>query len=533
VDLTPYAGSSFQLRWHYYTNEQEPWDWYAQVDEIKIGASCDPIPSGGLVVGGVFDANTDLPVANPSVSDAGLNQALLVNTTGDPNQANPLYIIGAPAGAVNLTASANFYQSKTQSPVVVAGSSVRQDFYLEAGNLAADPNSLSYLAFSSHPVVAQGLTLDNLGGAGAHYEVFAIPGVFTGYEVTGPFAANTRHIGPKNLNDLNASELRVNTTPLGVTALEAGTVTEAWDTGLTFTWGIGFNLDADDLWLGSPSIAGGDDLNHRFQTDGTYTGDTIDTSPWLGIFAADLTYNPFTHKLWQVNVGGDNCIYEMDPDSMLSTGNKICPAFGTSQRGLAFDPLTNTYYAGSWNDGIINHFAPDGTLLDSAAVGLSTSGLAFNPSTGHLFVLTNHLIGDGTFDVYVLDTNSSYQILGGFDLMDGATNAYLDYSQAGLEIDCSGNLWAVDQDANKVYVAVSGESSVCDWQAGWLNATPDMGLVPSLGSTDLLVTADATGMPTGMYPAYLRVVSDTPYDDILVPVWLKVAAPVVLPLVMK
>ncbi len=84
-----------------------------------------------------------------------------------------------------------------------------------------------------------------------------------------------------------------------------------------------------------------------------------------------MTYNPFTNTLWQVNVGGDNCIYELDPTTKTSTGNKICPAFGTSQRGLAFDPLTNTYYSGSWNDSIINHFAPDGTMLDSLSVGLS------------------------------------------------------------------------------------------------------------------------------------------------------------------
>jgi hypothetical protein len=533
LDLTPYAGPSFQLRWHYYTGMVDPWDWYAQIDEVRIGASCEPIPDGGLVVGAVFDANTNLPVANPLVTDDFFNQAMLVNTAGDPNQTNPLYIIGEPAGMVDLFADANFYQTDTRSPVVVAGGSVRQDFYLEAGLLAADPASLTYLASPSNPVDSESLALNNSGGAGANYEVFALPGVWTGYQANGPFAAHTRHIGPKNLNDLTAAKLRVNTTPLGVTALDAGGVTASWSTGLPFTWGIGFNHDAGDLWLGNPSLGGGDNLNYRFQTGGFNTGDTIDTSLWVSFFAADMTYNPFTHKLWQVNVGGDNCIYEMDPVSMLSTGNKICPAFGTSERGLAFDPLTNTFYAGSWNDGIINHFAPDGTLLDSAAVGLSTSGLAFNPSTGHLFVLTNHMIGDGTFDVYVLDTKQSYAILGGFDLMDGVANAYLDYNQAGLEMDCFGNLWAVDQGTNQVYVADSGETGVCDWQAAWLSATPDMGLVPAADSTALQVTADATGLPVDTYQAYLRLVSDTPYSDIIVPVTLNFTTPLFLPFVTK
>ena len=533
VDLTPYAGDNFKLRWRYYTREREPWDWYAQVDEVKIGARCFPNPDGGLVVGGVFDENTSLPVSNPWVNDASFNPVMLINTVQDPSVPNPLYIIGAPGGAVELTASAERYQSTTQFPVVVPGSTIRNDFYLPAGWLSADPASLAYIAFPPYPVVSQSLTLDNLGGAGANYEVFAIEGAWTENVPTGPFAPNTRHIGPKSLNDLNAAKLRVNTTPVDVPALEGGSVSDSWDSGLGSTWGIGFNLDASNLWLGSPSITGGDDFNHHFLTDGSKTGETIDTSPWVAIWAADMTYNPFTHKLWQVNVGGDNCIYEMDPLSMLSTGNKICPAFGTSQRGLAFDPLTNTYYTGSWNDGIINHFAPDGSLLDSAAVGLSIAGLAFNPGTGHLFVLNNHESSEDIFDVYVLDTNESYQILGGFDLTDGTAKVYSDYNQAGLEMDCSGKLWAVDQGANRVYVADSGETGVCDWQAGWLSAEPASTEVPVESSNAIQVTVDITGMPVGNYQAYLRLVSDTPYEDILVPVWLEVRSPLFLILVVR
>jgi DNA-binding beta-propeller fold protein YncE len=244
-----------------------------------------------------------------------------------------------------------------------------------------------------------------------------------------------------------------------------------------------------------------------------------------------MTYNPFTGMLWQVNVGGDNCIFEMDPVSRLSTGGKICPPFGTSERGLAFDPITNTYYAGSWNDGIINHFAPDGTLLDSAAVGLSISGLAFNPSSGHLFVLTNRMIEESTFDVYVLDTQDAYAILGGFDVLDGVTNVFSDFSQAGLEIDCDGNLWAVDTVANKVYVAGSGETGVCDWPAEWLAGTPAGGSVLAESQAGVVVTADSSSLPTGIYQAYLRIVSNTPYEDVIVPLTFYNSEPIFLPFI--
>lgn len=533
VDLTPFvtASTSFQLRWHYYDPNTGDWDWYAQIDDVSIGAGCAPIASGGLLIGAVYDANTSLLVPNASVQDAALNSALLINTSADPATPDQMYVIAEPAGSVTLTASATNYGTDTQSPTVVDGGTVGQDFNLPVGHLAVTPTSLTFYVPTSSPTATQPLTLTNSGGAPVNYEVFAIPGAFAGYTPTGPFAPNTRHAGPKNLNDRDASHLRLPSIPPTVPALNGGAVSASWPTGLTYAWGIGFNTDADDLWLGNIAAAGGDDLNYRFTTAGVNTGDTIDTAPWVGSFGGDMTYNPFTNMLWQVNVGGDNCIYELDPASMTATGNNICPAFGTSERGLAFDPLTNTYYAGSWNDAIINHFAPDGTMLASVDVGLDIAGLAFNPSTGHLFVMVN---ATGQPDIYVLDTNTpNYDIVGAFYIKDGATKV-MQGSQAGLEIDCNGDLWAVNQDTQTVYKAASGETGVCDWQSTWLSAVPTTGSVSDSSSTNLAVNADGTGLPIGTYQAYLRIASNTPYSDEIVPVTLNVEIfQLYLPLITK
>lgn len=524
IDLSPYMSlpATFQLRWRYYTSDTSPWDWYAQVDEVSIGHSCGPIASGGLIVGGVYDDNTGDPVLNPSVSDAVPNQALLVDTAQDPAQPNPLYIIGEPAGTVALTAQAPYYQSETLTPVVTAGQTTRQDFHLEAGQLSADPSALSFTVTIPDPTDTKPLTLTNSGGITAGLQVFPINGEYLYLAPTGPFAKHTRHIGPKDLNNRDAKKLRLDPTPRNVSPLSAGALLDSWGTGLGGSWGIGYDHDQTDLWVGSIGLGGGDDLDHGFLPDGTSTGDTMDTTPWMAVFAADMTYNPFTRTIWQVNVGGDNCVYEMDPASLAATGRKICPPFGTSERGLAYDPLTDTYFAGSWNDGIVNHFAPDGTLLDSAAVNLSISGLAFNPSTRHLFVMTNHPWDWGLLDVYVLDVEDSYAIIGGFNLRDGSSNAFAEYAQAGLEIDCNGRLFAVDQSLNKVYVADSGETGVCNWRADWLSVAPETGTVPSLDDLLLNVSVDALGMPLGIYKAHLRVVNDTPYGDLIVPVTLNV-----------
>lgn len=488
---------------------------------ISPGVACAPLLSSGLIIGSVFDANTRSVIVNPSVKDTNLNPALLIDNYADASQAHPMYIISEPAGAVHLTASASFYDSDTQAPLVVANNTVRQDFNLSAGVLDTYPTQLAYAVDVTEPTDSKLLTLSNSGGASVSYEVFAIPGIFAGYVPVGPFTVHTRHFGPKNLVDLDASQIRIDLTPLNVPMINGGTVSASWLTGLTYAWGIGFNNHAADLWLGDLITAEGDGFNHRFTTDGVNTGDMIDTSSWVSSWNADMTYNPFTNMLWQVTVGGDNCIYELDPTTKTSTGNKICPDFGTSERGLAFDPLTNTYYSGSWNDGIINHFASDSTLIDSAGVNLSISGLAFNPSTSHLFAITSNTHPENVFDVYVLDTKNAYKILGGFNLKENGVDVFTTGGQAGLEMDCSGNLWAVDQFTQKVYVADSGETGVCDWQAMWLSIVPHTGNVPVGDNGTLNVSVDAAGMQLGTHQAYLRVVSDTPYGDQIVPVTLK------------
>jgi glutamine cyclotransferase len=58
--------------------------------------------------------------------------------------------------------------------------------------------------------------------------------------------------------------------------------------------------------------------------------------------------------IWQVNVGGDNGIYKIDPDSGRVWDpyhNSVGPAF--SQRGLAYNANDDTFYIGGWNEDII------------------------------------------------------------------------------------------------------------------------------------------------------------------------------------
>ncbi|NWF64511.1 MAG: carboxypeptidase regulatory-like domain-containing protein [Chloroflexi bacterium] len=519
IDLSAYAGQNLYVAFRYQGDFSD--EWY--LDDVQVQQPCQPIASAGLVTGSVYDDNTLALVPSAAVY-SGATDAVMIDSSADPATPDVTYVIGLPSGSNSMTAYALSYGSDTDSVSVSAGSTVGHDFYLVAGLLSLNPADLSFgvpvNGSDSAPV-----TLNNTGSVSANYEIFALDGAPPILAPTGPFAPNTRHLGPKNLNDRDARKLRTPSIPQGVPPLAAGDVTLTWSTGLTYAWGIGFNTDVNDLWLGNIAAAGGDDLNYRFITTGTNTGDTIDVSGMGGVYGADMTYNPYTNTLWQVNVGGDNCIYELDLNVLMMTGNKICPAFGTSQRGLAYDPVSDTYYSGSWNDGIINHFTPDGTLLSAVSVGLDISGLAYNPVTQHLFVLSNtdsSIPGTtGSYDVTVLDASSAtLPDVGGFNVGPGMTA----YSQAGMEIDCSGNLWIVDQDAQTVLRVDSGETGVCNWQSGWLSATPVSGTIAGSGNTTLTVSVDATGKTAGTsYQGYLRIANNTPYGFVNLPVTMNVA----------
>ncbi len=108
----------------------------------------------------------------------------------------------------------------------------------------------------------------------------------------------------------------------------AGNVVSSFPTGLEFGLGLVYDTSVDRLWVANPYYPdfgiNGDGLEHQFLPDGTDTGETIDIHDTGGFQQADGTYNGRTGMLWQVNVGGDNCLFEMDPITKVVTGNKIC-----------------------------------------------------------------------------------------------------------------------------------------------------------------------------------------------------------------
>ena len=86
-----------------------------------------------------------------------------------------------------------------------------------------------------------------------------------------------------------------------------------------------------------------------------------------GVFC-HLAYDPLRGRLWQAAVSGEPCVEELDPSTARASGVKICPLFGSTQRGLAYDPLGQTFFSGTWNDAIL------GISIGAAACSIGLFG---------------------------------------------------------------------------------------------------------------------------------------------------------------
>jgi hypothetical protein len=497
------------VRFHYYDAN---WEWYWQVDEVAIHRGCEA-GSGGLVVGQVLDGQTGLPLPGAAVaSSQGSGEAA---ATDDPAAGDAFFTVFAPSGAQPITGSMPLYTQQVSSVAVPAGGAVAQDFSLAAGSAAAEPQALS-VTLELGQVTTAALEIQNLGGAALQYKLA---------ELSRPAAALGAVERPADgvvrawrQEYRSGKDIRISRPVVPAAVLDAGGVTGSWQASANWLpWGAAYDPQAGTLW-----VSEGWSTNQVFEytAAGTPTGRVHDF-PWQPQSGpADAATNWNTGRLWVMDVSGDNCLHEIDP-ALGATGKKICPAFSLSQRGLAYDPASDTWFSGSWNDGVVVHFTSQGAVLDQAYVGLNIAGLAYNPDTQHLFVMQNPYSGG---QVYVLDTANQYQVVGQFDISQG----FGTYSGAGLEFDCGGHLWGVDQVSGMVYQFDSGETtSLCSPGVAWLSAAPASGPLAAHSAQPVEVGLDAR-LPAvdgpGDYFARLLIVEDTPYGAVSVPVSLTVTA---------
>ncbi len=469
--------------------------------------TCTP-QSGGLLHGNVYNRNTGTPVNGAQVSH-GSESALTAATPEDPARDDGFYtLFVSGSGAQEVSATGSGYPVITETVTITPGSVGWQNFSLPAGRLAFSPPGTSVTLIPT-PTLTRTVLLSNTGSYTFTFTLGTVDAPAPVLSADGPFAPATRRASPKHMTDYDARAVYLFTPP-AAGALPAGDGLAAWDAGTNRLWGLGFDPQSGLLWTGDAA-----DLRvAAFSAEGQPAGKAFEAASLNGVFPAGMTYDPFRQVFWLLNVGGDDCLHAFDPDAGF-TGESICPRTDNALHGVAFDPRSGTFYAGSWNDSIVYQFTSEGLILRSVATGLNIAGMAFNPATGHLFIANNAAEG---FDVYVLDADNAFALLGGFDV-DGLDA----WEQAGIALDCSGALYLADQDANRVYQVVSGEEGVCAWQTvPWLEVAPSGGELAPGAAMPVVLTFKAAGVAAGTHSAHLKVVSDTPQGGANIPVSLKV-----------
>jgi len=432
-------------------------------------------------------------------------------TPDDPNIGDGFYYLFAQLPGVGpngpstrtFTASMSNYGTQQVQMNPQPSAANQLDFTLDAGWLEMTPTTMS-MRLNAGQTADEAMAILNHGGLDATVQMVAFE--TGGWVPSLPMDKIAKPtVAPEHLNDRNAKAVAIPERKPAA-PLAAGDVIGTWPSGLSLPWGVDFDQFGSKVWLSDPYVPTTD---WEYQSDGTATGNTIDLSSWVGSWAGDMAFDPLNYKLWQVNVGGDNCIHELDPVTLMSTGNSICWGASTSERGLAYDPISDTFFVGGWNTLTVTRFDRGGNVLQVASVGLPISGLAFNPMTGHLFVLEN----SPTDTVTVMDVNDNYNVVGTFTV-----SGFGNYLGAGIEMDCSGHLWMANQGDHDVYEVDSGESGGCIGASlPWMELDPTSGVVPAAsgdpGQMPVNAHFIADGAPHwGLVQASVMLIHNTPYQ---------------------
>lgn len=520
-DLIAAGGTNIQFRWRFY-DLTGSWDYYAQVDNVQLG-TCQPV-NGGLVEGITTEGATGNGLSGVKVADGSGHSTVSLATPDDPALSDGLYVLFTPPGSPTITASKVHYADATAVVNVANDATVRQDFAMQSGFITVDPGSMS-IDIAAGGQVSKTLTVRNTGGGAATFRLADFNGTFTAPTITGPFA-ESMNLAPSahSRAQMTGRDNRQLPAPYAPSSAARSSLSSI-HLGLTFPYGLAVDRSSGNLWIGNPGAGGGDDMDYEFTTAGTPTGRTVDVAPAIENFAADMAFNDVTGTVWQIAspplTTDPTCIFEFDPETAQLTGNTVCPkGFAAADTGLAFDPTTNTFYAGGFNDDTIYHFDTQGNLIDSKNVSLPIQALAFNSSTGHLFVVTSAAFP--TLDVYVLDARNGYSVLLAYEV-DGLT----DYNQgASLDYDCDGHLWATNFTTGDLVEFDSGETGWCDFaNVTWMSENPTSGSLEPGDAVRVTVTATAGSFQAGDSPeATLEVVSNTPHPLLAVPVTMHVLA---------
>jgi hypothetical protein len=416
-----------------------------------------------------------------------------VDTPDDPNLPDGFYSLYAPAGTVVFTATyVAPYGADVQTVTVPSGQTLLQDLYVPAGLLDSAPDTL-------HVTVALGytrtfpLSLDNLGGVDAEYELLEVDrGMLTATLAQLPelplllaplagaapvdAAHSGAHSGPQGLR-------RPSALLHSVAASSGCLVAVMADVGSGPNEIIQLHQTLDDFgyaWVDVATLtetqaANADVLIDRY---GAANLPLADINTWLGEGNGYIQLGDWPDLFpldWESQPAGTPLTL-----TVVDNAHPLMAGLSSSWTGLGF-------WAYDWTENALS-WTTDGSLPN---------------------------LLQGQYPGSILrDRVVSYEEIGAGRAVFIGLNTY---GSASGEAD-QRLLWNA--------IAWSGENGGC---AGvpWLSESPVTAVVPP-GSHTVGVTFDASvpEVPVlGDYFAVLRVVNDTPYGQLLIPITMTVITP--------
>ena len=369
-DISSAAGGSLQLKFRLTSDSLINYEGWS-VDDVQVyySAAWTPAvtcaaPSGGLLVGNVYDRNTLAALNGANVETQAGASVTTVATPEDGAVADGFYTAYSPAGSQVFTATYSAgYAPQVQAPGVLAGDTVRQDFYLEAGRLTATPPALS-ATLELGQASTTTLRLENLGGPAVSWEIFEQDGGYQPLKLGSPRSpesspfADTAPIKRQILSPVALGD-------------ELFRVDMEAVTGHSCLLGVEFAMG--DYWVTSGGQWTCADPNFLFQID---TSGHVVNSWDQNTTPADFGWRDLAFDGSYLYASDSDVIVQIDPATGATTGVTI-PAPTNPARALAYDPATDHFWTANFSSSIWE-FDRSGAVINTFPNSLTVYGAAWD-----------------------------------------------------------------------------------------------------------------------------------------------------------
>ncbi len=510
-DVSAAAGGTVQFRFRITTDSSFVYNGY-YIDQLAIG-SCG-VPSGGIVVGNVFDANVSNPLVGAVVEGETGLRAVAQATPDDAARPDAFYTLYSEAGTRSFTASFTGYGNTVHNVTVPAGGTIRRNFQLPAGRIEVNPESLAVTVLLGASTT-RNLTINNTGGTSLDWEI----------NKGGPAQSASVNIPPFT------GQLPESGYPVSFERAPRTPSTPSIPAAQSIVMLTGAPAFAVDLL--------GTNLVSIPNADVPGVWNIIAGAP-NALYAGDFAGSDFS-QLFVIN-NDTKRLLSINTTSGAVTDIGTCnPLSGQTWTGMSWDSSTGTMFAS----------ASDGTTATLFTLDLET-GAATRVGTITGAPLTIDIAVNAAGEMYAVDIDADalYRI-------DTSTGAATHIGALGFDANFAQGM-DFEEESGILYWAAygggnNGQMRIIDTSTGasqlvgsfpagtevdclafatggapvapWLSTLPESGTVAAGGNQAVTVTFDAGVAEIsepGVHQASLRIQNTTPYGVVVVPVQMTV-----------